>query len=128
MKKFTIYNLQFTILTLLLLLIALLLLPTTNYQLPTTTYAQQPCPTQTSNPRAGGLISTPDISGSENKFSNASGVCVIDPKVAFYLLNIKSYPELVSIYFDQSRFPPSQKITLTCGLTSCSQTQINLSP
>ncbi len=98
LKKLTGYRLQVTGLTLFLLLIALLILPTTNSQL--LTVSAQSCPTQASNPRAGGLISAPNVS---NKFSNSTGQCVIDPNAAFAPYKLPSYETLKATYFDQSK-------------------------
>lgn len=102
---------KFSILILLLFLITLVLLYPNPYT-PTPTFAQQSCPIQTNNPRAGGLISAPDLIASDNKFSNAAGVCVIDPKAAFIPFRIPTYAELESLYFDQSKLPPTQKIII----------------
>lgn len=62
------------------------------------------CPTQSSNPRVrDGLITTPDITGSQDKFGNDTGSCVIDSKSTFIPFKIPTYEELKSIYFTQSK-------------------------
>lgn len=95
------FRLQVTvILAALFILVALLVLQPTTYNLPTA-YAADPCLNQTTNPRAGGLISAPEISS--NKFSNATGNCVIDLKAAFVSYKIPTYADLKSLYFDQSK-------------------------
>lgn len=93
---------KFTILILFLVLTALFILPTTNYKLQTA-YAQT-CSVQNSYPRVkDGLISTPDISGSDNFRSNI-GKCVFDPgKTAFAPYKIPSYADLKSLYYTQAK-------------------------
>lgn len=115
MRKVTGFRLQLTVLIGLLLLVALFLLPTTIRQLADqlpTVYAES-CLTQTTNPRADGLISVPDISGSSSKFGNTTGTCVVDQKAAFATLKIPTYEDLLSLYFTQSKLGPTQKKELT---------------
>ncbi|OGE27669.1 hypothetical protein A2867_03890 [Candidatus Daviesbacteria bacterium RIFCSPHIGHO2_01_FULL_40_11] len=119
MKKVTGYSLpagkaglQGTVVISLLIFIAFFLLYPNPYTLTPT--SAQACPTQTTNPRAGGLISAPDISGSSGKFSNPVGVCVVDPQAAFVPFRIGSYNELRSLYFDQAKTSNQlKKITFT---------------
>ncbi len=55
------------------------------------------------SPVAGGLVSSPNITG---QFYTSSGACIIDPKAAFVPYNIPSYDSLKSLYYDQAKVKP----------------------
>lgn len=107
MMKCQMPNVKCQILIIFSLLAAFSILLTTNYQ-PPTAYAQA-CPTQSTNPRVqNGLISTPDISGSQvsgnNKFSNPLGICATGTdKISFAPYKIPTYDDLKSMYYTQSK-------------------------
>lgn len=109
MKKLSIINLQFTIPILLLILAASLILLTTYYLLPTVYAQAASCNPQVTNPRVQrGLISTPDITGSQDaagivKFSNSTGTCVTTDKAAFVPYKVPGYEDLKSLYYTQSK-------------------------
>lgn len=105
-KKLTGYRLQATVLILCFILIALFLLPPNAYRLmPVLAQQTAACPTQSSNPRVtDGLISSSSIT--DNKFSNNTGTCVVDPnKAPFVPYKIPNYDDLKSIYYTQSKAP-----------------------
>ncbi len=87
-----------------LIVVALFILPTV--------YAQNACPTQSTNPRAGGLISAPTVS---TKFSNTTGNCVIDLKAAFVSYKIPTYEDLKSLYYTQSKAAKTSTATANQG-------------
>lgn len=69
--------------------------------------AGAPCPVQSPNPRAEGLISAPTIS---NNFGNPAGQCVISSQAAFAPYKIPNYATLKSLYYTQSKLT---KTTIT---------------
>ena len=85
--------------SLLLTFLAFTLLLTTNYQLPTI-FAETTVDCG-SNPRADGLITTPDLSG---KFGTTANVCITkEDRAAFVSYKIPNYNDLKSTYYTQAK-------------------------
>lgn len=96
-------NLKFTIL-IVILAFAFYIVHSTLYINPTSAQNGPSCPAQSPYPRViEGLISTPDISGSNNKFSNLTGTCVVNQLASFASYKIATYADLKSIYYTQSK-------------------------
>lgn len=80
------------------------------YPIPTPIFALSPtCSSGSPNPRAQGLVSTPELSG---KFHTPGG-CTIDIKSAFAPFKIPTYDDLKSVYFTQSKASKVIKLDAT---------------
>lgn len=97
-----------------LLYITILLL----VSIPKTEAQGLPCGT-TGQPKAKGLVSTPQITGTFS-IDPTTGACVVDPKAAFAPLALPTFDSLKSLYFDQYKGPitDKQEHTGTTGETS----------
>lgn len=89
----------------------------------TKTVSATVCYTQNTNPRAGGLISAPILS---TNFGNPTGQCVVSNQAVFVPFKIPTFADLLSLYFEQSKFPSDQKITLTGNQTQGTNSPINI--
>jgi len=69
------------------------------------------------NPRADYLV-TSEQQGATNRFGSRIGTCIIDPKAVIGDFRQSSYQQLYEEFFERSKLPASQKVTLTTAPNS----------
>ncbi len=113
--RFKIQNLKFKVVLFLLFL-------TFNFYLLTSydpTFAQNAKCAITTNPKADGLVSTPQL---DSNFSTSTGACIDDlDRAAFVSFKLPNYAELKSLYYTQKKDNPALHIIKHTSVASLAQ-------